>query len=96
MDVIGQWAPDSLGLRKTVGTSKIAAPVIPLRPISPQGGGRERTNDRQVLAAILYLNPGRLFVVELRAAMFGVTRPTPHRRFVECTRAALSERQHPR
>jgi transposase len=80
-DVIEKWAPESLW--------EIVAPLIPPAPRRPQGGGR-----RRVLAAILYLTQAGCSWWKLPEAMFGVTRPTAHRRFAEWTRAGLWERLH--
>jgi len=38
--------------------------------------------------------PGRLFLAEVAAALFGISRATAHRRFTEWTNAGLWERLH--
>nr|WP_240948412.1 transposase [Planosporangium mesophilum] len=60
---------------------EIAAPLIPPARTRPQGGGRRRTDDRRVLAAILYLTEAGCSWWKLPTPMCGVTRPTAHRRF---------------
>jgi transposase len=85
-EAIERWCPDGLW--------EIAAPLIPPAPTRPQGGGRQRTDDRRMLAAMLYLTEAGCSWWQLPEAMFGVTRATAHRRFAEWTRAGLWERLH--
>jgi transposase len=44
---VERWCPDGLW--------EIAAPLIPAAPARRQGGDRRRTDNRAVLAAILYV-----------------------------------------
>jgi hypothetical protein len=55
-----------------------------------QGGGRRRVDDRAVLVAICYLAQAGCSWWKLPEALFGVTRPTAHRRFTEWTKAGPS------
>jgi transposase len=83
---VEQWCPN--------GFWEIASPLIPEAPRPAQGGGRRRTDDRAVLAAILYLAQAGCSWWKLPAHHFGTTRSTAHRRFTEWTRARLWERLH--
>ena len=84
--MIRTWAPDDLW--------EIAQPLIPVPPRRRQGGGRRRVDDRAVLAAIVYLVQAGCSWHKLRAAVFGISRPTAHRRFGEWTASGLWERMH--
>ena len=84
--IIRTWAPDELW--------EIAAPLIPPHRRLAQGGGRRRLDDRTVLAAIVYLTQAGCSWWKLPEAMFGVSRPTAHRRFTEWTAAGLWPRLH--
>jgi transposase len=55
---------------------------------------RIRADDRAVLAAIVYLVQAGCSWRKLPAALFGVSRPTVHRRFTEWTADGLWERLH--
>ncbi len=83
---MAEWVPESLW--------QIAAPLIPPAPQRRQGGGRRRVDDRQMLAAILYLTEAGCSWRKLPTSMFGVSRATAHRRFAEWTRAGLWDRLH--
>jgi transposase len=86
MQEVQRWVPDQLW--------QIAGPLIPATPVRPQGGGRQRVDDRAVLAAILYVTQTGCSWWKLPTAMFAVTRATAHRRFTEWTRAGLWPRLH--
>lgn len=81
-----RWVPDSLW--------ELASPLIPPAPTRAQGGGRRRTDDRRVLAAILYLTQAGCSWWKLPEQMFGVTRATAHRRYTEWTTAGVWDRLH--
>jgi transposase len=68
--------------------------VIPVTAPRPQGGGKRRADDRAVLAAIVYLVQAGCSWRKLPATLFGVSRPTVHRRFTEWTRAGLWQGVH--
>jgi transposase len=51
-------------------------------------------DNRQMLAAILYLTEAGCSWWQLPESTFGVSRATAHRRFVEWTKAGLWERLH--
>jgi transposase len=85
-DMVRTWAPDDLW--------EIVQPLIPVPPKRPQGGGRRRVDDRAVLAAIVYLTQAGCSWRALPANLFGVSRPTAHRRFTEWTTAGLWVRLH--
>jgi transposase len=84
--MIRTWAPEELW--------ELAAPLIPPPPRRARGGGRRRTDDRAVLAAIVYVTQAGCSWWKLPGALFGVSRPTAHRRFAEWTRAGLWEQLH--
>jgi transposase len=84
--MVRTWAPDDFW--------QVAQPLIPVPPVRPQGGGTRRVSDRAVLAAVVYLVQAGCSWRKLPAALFGVSRPTVHRRFTEWTRAGLWERLH--
>jgi len=84
--MVRTWAPDELW--------DLAAPLIPPAPRRVQGGGRRRVDDRAVLAAIVYVTQAGCSWWKLPTALFGVSRPTAHRRFAQWTEAGLWERLH--
>lgn len=62
--------------------------AIPDAPKRPQGGGRPRADDREVLAAIAFLAGSGCSWRQL-PPVFGVSWQTAHRRFTEWTGAGL-------
>lgn len=72
--------------------------VAPAVPVRPQGGGRRRHGDREVLAAIVFVATSGCAWRQLPPGL-GPSGPTAHRRFAEWSgarvwdalRAALSE-----
>ncbi|MGP3977841.1 IS5 family transposase [Streptomyces sp. 8N114] len=67
--------------------------MVPLAPVRPQGGGRRRYGDRQVLAAILFVATTGCTWRQLPPG-FGPSGPTAHRRFTEWSRARVWGKLH--
>ncbi|MEU0491409.1 IS5 family transposase [Nocardiopsis sp. NPDC006139] len=67
--------------------------VVPEAPTRPQGGGRRRHGDRQVLAAIIFVATSGCTWAQL-PPVFGPSGPTAHRRFTEWTRARVWAKLH--
>ncbi|MEU1125902.1 transposase, partial [Streptomyces sp. NPDC005899] len=57
--------------------------VVPEAPSRPQGGGRRRHGDREVLAAIVFVATSGCTWQQLPSASFGPSGATAHRRFAE-------------
>ncbi|MET7809386.1 transposase [Streptomyces sp. NPDC005395] len=68
--------------------------VVPEAPSRPQGGGRRRHGDREVLAAIVFVATSGCTWQQLPAASFGPSGATAHRRFTEWTKARVWARLH--
>ncbi|MFF0518385.1 IS5 family transposase [Actinomadura nitritigenes] len=62
--------------------------VVPPAPRRPQGGGRRRYGDREVLAAIIFVATTGCTWQQL-PPVFGPSGPTAHRRFTEWTAARV-------
>ncbi|WP_345701722.1 IS5 family transposase [Kitasatospora terrestris] len=62
--------------------------VVPAAPTRPQGGGRRRHGDREVLAAIVFVATSGCTWAQLPPC-FGPSGPTAHRRFTEWTAARV-------
>jgi transposase len=60
--------------------------VAPATPTRPQGGGRRRYGDREVLAAIVFVATSGCAWRQL-PPVFGPSGPTAHRRYTEWGRA---------
>ncbi|MFB7059292.1 IS5 family transposase [Streptomyces vinaceus] len=67
--------------------------VVPAAPVRPQGGGRRRYGDRQVLAAIVFVATTGCTWRQLPPG-FGPSGPTAHRRFTEWSRARVWGKLH--
>jgi transposase len=67
--------------------------VVPAAPVRPQGGGRRRYGDREVLAAILFVATTGCTWRQLPPG-FGPSGPTAHRRFTEWSRARVWGKLH--
>ncbi|MGW1123312.1 IS5 family transposase [Streptomyces tanashiensis] len=63
--------------------------VVPEAPSRPQGGGRRRHGDREVLAAIVFVATSGCTWQQLPSASFGPSGATAHRRFSEWTKARV-------
>lgn len=68
--------------------------VVPEAPTRPQGGGRRRHGDREVLAAIVFVATSGCTWQQLPASSFGPSGATAHRRFTEWTKARVWARLH--
>nr|WP_256638711.1 IS5 family transposase [Streptomyces murinus] len=68
--------------------------VVPEAPSRPQGGGRRRHGDREVLAAIVFVATSGCTWQQLLAASFGPSGATAHRRFTEWTKARVGAKLH--
>jgi transposase len=67
--------------------------VVPASPIRPQGGGRRRYGDREVLAAIIFVATSGCTWAQLPPC-FGPSGPTAHRLFAEWSRARVWAKLH--
>ncbi|WP_407674960.1 IS5 family transposase [Phaeacidiphilus oryzae] len=67
--------------------------VVPLAPTRPQGGGRRRYGDREVLAAIMFVATSGCTWRQLPPC-FGPSGPTAHRRFSEWSKARVWAKLH--
>lgn len=67
--------------------------VVPAPPVRPQGGGRRRYGDRQVLAAIVFVATTGCTWRQL-PLIFGPSGPTAHLRFTEWNRARVWGKLH--
>lgn len=63
--------------------------MVPEAPSRPQGGGRRRQGDREVLAAIVFVATSGCTWQQLPAASSGPSVATAHRRFTEWTKARV-------
>ena len=76
------------------GLWEIAEPLIPPSKVRPQGGGRRRHGDREVLAAIVFVATSGCTWQQLPTASFGPSGATAHRRFSEWTKARVWAKLH--
>jgi transposase len=67
--------------------------VVPAAPSRPQGGGRQRYGDREVLAAIVFVATSGCSWRQL-PPVFGPSGPTAHRRFTEWSRTDVWAEVH--
>jgi transposase len=67
--------------------------VVPPAPVRPQGGGRRRHGDREVLAAIVFVAATGCTWQQL-PAVFGPSGPTAHRGFTEWCKARVWGKLH--
>jgi transposase len=68
--------------------------VVPEAPVRPQGGGRRRHGDREVLAAIVFVATSGCTWQQLPSASFGPSGATAHRRFAEWTKGRVWAKLH--
>ncbi|GAA1281711.1 hypothetical protein GCM10009646_81160 [Streptomyces aureus] len=86
MGIVERLVPDELW--------ELFQRVVPEAPSRPQGGGRRRQGDREVLAAIVFVATSGCTWQQLSAASFGPSGPTAHRRFTEWSKARVWARLH--
>jgi transposase len=67
--------------------------VVPPAPSRPQGGGRRRYGDREVLAAIVFVATSGCTWRQLPPS-FGPSGPTAHRRFTEWSKGRVWAKLH--
>ena len=75
------------------GSWELFQRVVPEVPTRPQGGGRRRHGDREVLAAIIFVATTGCTWAQL-PPVFGPSGPTAHRRFTEWSRARVWAKLH--
>ncbi|MFF9819554.1 IS5 family transposase [Streptomyces sp. NPDC014006] len=68
--------------------------VVPEAPTRPQGGGRRRHGDGEVLAAIAFVATSGCTWQQLPSASFGPSGATAHRRFTEWSKARVWAKLH--
>ncbi|MFD7395072.1 IS5 family transposase [Streptomyces virginiae] len=68
--------------------------VVPEAPSRPQGGGRRRHGDREVLAAIVFVATSGCTWQQLPTSSFGPSGATAHRRFSEWSKARVWAKLH--
>ncbi|WP_413100083.1 IS5 family transposase [Streptomyces sp. Inha503] len=85
MTVVERLVPDELW--------ELFCRVVPVAPSRPQGGGRRRYGDREVLAAIIFVaNTGCTW--RQLPPVFGPAGTTAHRRFTEWSRQRVWAKLH--
>ncbi|MPY60618.1 IS5 family transposase [Streptomyces spongiae] len=84
-DVIETLVPETLW--------KLFRRVVPSAPMRPQGGGRRRSGDREVLAAIIFVATTGCTWRQL-PPVFGPSGPTAHRCFTEWSAARVWAKPH--
>ncbi|WP_193518775.1 IS5 family transposase, partial [Nocardiopsis kunsanensis] len=85
MSMVERLVPDGLW--------ELFQKVVPQAPTRPQGGGRRRYGDREVLAAIIFVASTGCTWAQL-PPVFGPSGPTAHRRFTEWSRARVWAKLH--
>lgn len=80
MEIVERLVPDRLW--------ELFQQVAPPAPARPQGGGRRRYGDREVLAAIVFVAASGCAWRQL-PPVFGPSGPTVHRRFAEWSRTLV-------
>jgi transposase len=81
---VERLAPDELW--------ELSQRVAPEAPTRPQGGGRRRHGDREVLAAIIFVATSGCWAQ--LPPVFGPSGPTAHQRFIEWPRARIWAELH--
>ena len=85
MGIVERLVPDELW--------ELFQRVVPEAPARPQGGGRRRYGDREVLAAIVFVATTGCTWRQLPPS-FGPSGPTAHRRFTEWSKARVWAKLH--
>jgi transposase len=85
VDIVERLVPDELW--------ELFERVVPPAPMRPQGGGRRRYGNREVLAAIVFVATSGCTWKQLPPS-FGPSGPTAHRRFSEWSRARVWAKLH--
>lgn len=85
MGIVERLVPDKLW--------ELFERVVPPAPVRPQGGGRRRYGDREVLAAIVFVATSGCTWAQLPPS-FGPSGPTAHRRFSEWSKARVWAKLH--
>ncbi len=75
------------------GSRKLFQRVVPEAPSRPQGGGRRRYGDREVLAVIIFVATTGCTWAQV-PPVFGPSGATAHRRFTEWTEARVWAKLH--
>lgn len=86
MGIVERLVPDELW--------ELFQRVVPEVPSRPQGGGRRRHGDREVLAAIVFVATSGCTWQQLSSASFGPSGATAHRRFSEWSKARVWAKLH--
>ncbi|QNE24119.1 IS5 family transposase [Streptomyces sp. INR7] len=86
MGIVERLVPDELW--------ELFQRVVPEAPLRPQGGGRRRHGDREVLAAIVFVATSGCTWQQLPTASFGLSGATAHRRFSEWSKARVWAKLH--
>ncbi|KUN04771.1 transposase [Streptomyces yokosukanensis] len=86
MGIVERLVPDELW--------ELFQRVVPEAPTRPQGGGRRRYGDREVLAAIVFVATSGCTWQQLPPTSFGPSGATAHRRFAEWSQAGVWSRLH--
>jgi transposase len=68
--------------------------LVPEAPSRPQGGGRRRHGDREVLAAIVFVATSGCTRQQLPTASSGLSGATAHRRFSEWAKVRVWAKLH--
>lgn len=86
MGIVERLVPDELW--------ELFQRVVPEAPSRPQGGGRRRHGDREVLAAIVFVATSGCTWQQLPTTSSGLSGATAHRRFSEWSNARVWAKLH--